>query len=869
MNSGVLGRLRELLGPENLQETVEQRGLYACDSQRVFQCSPDLVLFPSNTRQVAGIVRLAAEEGIPLTARGAGTGLSGGAVPLSGGWLVVMTRMRDILEIDEAALSVWVQPGVVGGELQEKLAHKRLLFAPDPSSQRVSTIGGNVAENAGGPHCLKIGVTTQHLLGLEFVDDKGAIHRLGTDSPGGDPLDAIGLICGSEGTLGIVTAMQLRLMQLPESVVTLLAPFPDLERACAAVGEILSTGLEPAALEILDSEAIRAVEASVFRAGYPADAKAVLLVEIDGLAPLLADERQTLEASLRSAGALSIESAESEAQRKRLWRGRKGAFGALGRLYRDIYVQDICVPISRLPECIRRIGEIARAESLPVANVFHAGDGNLHPNIGFDRGDPDQLERLHRACEAIMTLAVELGGTLSGEHGIGIEKAAYLPLAIPAGDLLPHTRLKRGLDGADLFNPGKIFPEPEGGRKPGRRLRIVSDGNGAGGREAQPAFFRPESESELALLLTERDGRGKLLMPSGARLLDELPHLPGPVDWILSTASLTGILEHSLEDYYVTARAGTPWEELEDELTAAGRRLDWSVSHPRQRSIGGVAACDESWPLRGGLRSPRDRILGLGGVLATGESFVAGGRVVKNVTGYDLCRLLVGSRGAIAIATWLRFRTRPLPEREELIVLAYDERETALAAARRLLRDFDFPAGLLLASPGLRLGELQPAFHVVCALEGNAATVRLQRERGLDRLRSAKLDPKSDLSELGPRGDIRKALRDFPSPNGRSLYLVEQRASCSKLAEQLPYLGQRWILDLCGRRLRSESGSADGPPEARKEGGGLLTRRAAIGGRGAEAPSRFTGVASPALLERIARTLDPDGRLAPGRWLLD
>ena len=872
MNSSVLARLREIVGQANVQSAQSQRELYSCDSQRVFRRAPDLLLFPKSTAEVAAIVRLAAAEGVPLTARGAGTGLSGGAVPLEGGWLIVFTRMREILHIDEGELSAWVQPGLVNGELQERLASRRLYFAPDPSSQRASTLGGNVAENAGGPHCLKIGVTTQHLLGLELVDNRGDVHRVGADSPGGDPLDVTGLLCGSEGTLGLVTAMHLRLSQTPEAVVTLLAPYSELESACAAVGAILATGLAPAALEILDKNAIRAVEASVFRAGYPEAAEAVLLVEIDGPAPLLAGQRTELEACLRAAGALSVSAAEDEEHRKKLWRGRKGAFGALGRLYRDISVQDICVPVSRLPEAIRRVAAIAEAESLPVANVFHAGDGNLHPNIGFDRDDPEELARLHRATELIMRLAVELGGALSGEHGIGIEKAVYLPLALRDADLLPQLRLKRGLDPDALFNPGKIFP-PEvllvgAGR---RSLRVVSERRGAAADDGSPVFFRPAGERELAHLLADRSGRGKLLLPTGARLLEELPELPGHADWVLSTASLRGIREHSSEDYFVTVSAGTPWSELQAELGQAGRALDWSVSHPEQRSVGGVAACDESWPLRGGLRSPRDRILGLGGVLAGGEPFESGGRVLKNVTGYDMNRLFVGSRGAIGVITWLRFRTRPLPESSLLLLLEYADRERALSAARFLLREFGFLAGLLLASPGLAFEGLRPAFRVACALEDSAPAVRLQRERCLGRLGAQGMKPVDCASEAGADGPWRRALRDFPAAPaaGRRSHLVERRADNRRLAELLPFLGRRWVLDLCGRRLRSEAASAEAVDGSPAEGSGIPTRLAAMGSRGAEGPSRFRGIASLPYLERVARSLDPEGRLAPGRWLFD
>ena len=860
--------LRRILAAGDLLESAALRSLYESDSQRLYRRAPDLVLFPRSVEQCAAIVKLAAEEGLPLTARGAGTGLSGGAVPLEGGLLVAFTRMRRLLNWDAAARRAWVEPGLVNRELQEALAPAGLCFAPDPSSQTVSTLGGNVAENAGGPHCFKIGVTTQHVLGLEIVDDRGAQHRLGCGSPGGDPLDAVGLLTGSEGTLALVTAMELALTPLPEAVATLLAPYASLEAACAVVSRILERGLRPAALEILDREAVRAVEGSVFRAGYPAEAEAVLLVELDGLPGQVAAERAELAELLAAEGALWLREATDPTERKLLWRGRKGAFGALGRLYRDIVVQDICVPISRLPEAIRRVGLLAAAEELPVANVFHAGDGNLHPNIGFDREDPAQLRRLHRLNEGLALLAVELGGTLSGEHGIGIEKAAYLPRALSADDREPHLRLKKALDPRGILNPGKIFP-PADLKPGGHPLRVVTTRAGASEGDEALRLFRPEDGDELVRLLEDRTGRGKLLYPTGARLLDELPPLPGPAQWVLSTASLRGVIEHAREDFFVEVAAGTPWIELQTALAEEDRELDWQVSHPEQRSVGGVVACDESWPWRGGQRSPRDRLLGLAGLLSDGSPFAAGGRVMKNVTAYDLCRLLAGSRGALAILTRLRLRTRPRPEARRLLALGYRAPERALAAGRALFRRCDFPAGQLLLGPGLRLEGLDPALHLVLGLEGRAPAIEEQEQRLLAILGEEGLLPLITAREGIERGPWLRAIRDFPCGGSPELrpWLREYRGALDRLIALTPALGPRWALDFPGRRLRSEPSAEFREGQQPQATGSVLLRRAELGGRGVEGQSSFQGLVGPAYLERVARALDPEARLAPGRWL--
>ncbi len=867
MNARVRREIERILPAEDIIEAAALRALYDSDSQRIHRRSPELVLFPRLGDQCAALVKLAAEEGVTLTARGAGTGLSGGAVPLDGGLLLSFTRMRRVLSWDGPGRRAWVQPGLVNRELQELLVPSGLYFAPDPSSQTVSTLGGNVAENAGGPHCFKIGVTTQHILGMEIVDDLGELHRLGSGSPGGDPLDAAGLITGSEGSLALLTALELQLSPLPEAVATLLAPFAELETACEVVGEILARGMRPAALEILDREAIRAVEGSIFRAGYPADADAVLLIELDGLPGAVAAAREELRVLLEQQGALWLKEAEDPEQRRLLWRGRKGAFGALGRLYRDITVQDICVPISRLAEAIRRVGELGVEHDLPVANVFHAGDGNLHPNIGFDRENPAQMRRLEKMAEGLVDLAMDLGGTLSGEHGIGIEKAAYLSRELSPEDMEPLLRIKKSLDSRSVLNPGKILSPVDlsSGITP---LHVVTTPAGRADEDEEPRFFRPESEDELGVILEDRAGRGKLLFPTGARLLDELPELPGPAQWILSLASLRGVEEHRPEDFQITVRAGTPWSEVQAFLAGEDRELDWTVPHPEQRSVGGILATDESWPWRGGQRSPRDRLLGLSGLLSDGSPFTTGGRVVKNVTGYDLCRLLSGSRGALALTTSLRLRTRPRVESHRLLLLGYRDSTRARDAALALFKRCEFPAGLLLLGPGLELPGLQPATHLALGLEGRDQDLGEQEQRTLEILGAEALLPRDTAREEGLQGPWLRALRDYPcrAVPGERFRLRELRADLSRLLDLLPVLGDDWALDLPGRRLRLPE--SRGPAaEALPPGGLVMSRSCWRSCRGVESPGEFEGIAGQAFLERVARAMDPEGRLAAGRWL--
>jgi glycolate oxidase subunit GlcD len=391
-------------------------------------------------------------------ARGAGTGLSGGATAQGGGVVVECSRLNRILAVDPVDRFAVVEPGVVNQELSRAAAPFGLFYAPDPSSQLVCTIGGNVAENSGGPHTLAYGTTTNHVLGLELVLPDGEVVELGSPTGFAPGYDLVGAVVGSEGTLGIVTRATLRLLPIPERVETLLAIFPDVVGACRAVGGIIESGLVPAALEIVDQRTIRAVEASVYAAGLPTDAGAVLLVELDGPASALPARVERVRGLARQAGAQRVEIARDAAERQRFWRARKGAFGAMGRLAPDLYVHDAVVPRARLPEILATVCAIGDRHGLRLSNVFHAGDGNLHPNISFDRRDPGELERVLAAGEEILRACVEAGGVISGEHGIGSEKREFMGLVFSDADLDAMRRLRAAFDPDGVCNPGKIFP---------------------------------------------------------------------------------------------------------------------------------------------------------------------------------------------------------------------------------------------------------------------------------------------------------------------------------------------------------------------------------------------------------------------------
>src|SRR5438105_152219 len=454
-----LSDLERIVGRQHVVHRPHDLKIFERDGS-ITGALPDAVVLPADRDQVVGVVRLAARHGIPVVPRGAGTGLSGGAVTLKGGIALQLSRMRRILEIDQEARTAVVEPGVVNADLQQAVGRQGLFYAPDPSSQKACTIGGNAAENSGGPHCLYYGVTTNHVIGLEVVFADGEVAWLGGDAPDRVGLDLLGVMVGSEGTLGTITKIKVRLLPLPESVVTLMAAFPTVDTAGHAVSSVIGHQIVPAALEMMDQATVGAVEAH-YRAGYPTDAGAVLLVEVDGLKESCRELTEAVRQILEQNEATGLRVAEDAAERELLWAGRKGAIGALGRIRPNYYLHDGVVPRTRLSEVLRRVTEISDHYKLPVANMFHAGDGNLHPCILFDSREPGIIDQVEDAGEEMLYAVVELGGTLSGEHGIGIEKNAFMPWIYGPDDLDAMLRVKQVLDPQGMLNPGKIFPDPQ------------------------------------------------------------------------------------------------------------------------------------------------------------------------------------------------------------------------------------------------------------------------------------------------------------------------------------------------------------------------------------------------------------------------
>lgn len=459
----MLPKQRILTDPGELQ-------LYDADGLSLHRSAPAGVALVTTTQEVQGVVRALREHGVPFVPRGAGTGLSGGAVPQNGAWLVDVNRMRGV-EIHARDRYAIVEPGVINLELDQAAAQHGLRFAPDPSSQKACTVGGNVAENSGGPHCFLHGMTTRHVLGVSVVLPDGELVELGGPPGSAVTDDWRGLFVGSEGTLGIATRAIVSLVPRPAEVRTVLATFASLRDSCETVAAIIQSGVRPAALEILDRLTIRAVEASRYRAGYPQDAAAVLLIEQEGASFEIAEDAPVIDAACRDHGAITVEEATDPKARQRLWQGRKGAFGAMGRINTDLYVLDGVVPRTKLADVIEEVQEIGRRYDLQLSNVFHAGDGNLHPNISFDANDAELTARVEAAGHEILQLCVAAGGTLSGEHGIGLEKKEFMPLVFNDADLATQRAVRQAIDPAGLANPGKIFPTGRGCTEAGHRTQ--------------------------------------------------------------------------------------------------------------------------------------------------------------------------------------------------------------------------------------------------------------------------------------------------------------------------------------------------------------------------------------------------------------
>jgi glycolate oxidase len=471
--SPLVDRLRALLGPGGLITAPSELVVYECDGYTIEKNRPEVVVFPTSAEQVAAVVTLCNELGVPFVPRGAGTSLAGGCLPVGGGVMIALTRMRKVHEVNLRDRYAVVEPGVVNLQLTNLLKPHGLHFAPDPSSQGASTVGGNSSTNAGGPHTLKYGVTVNHVLGLEIVLPDGSIARTGGPAPDNPGYDLTGVIVGAEGTFGVVTKIWVRLTPLPPAVRTMLGVYDSIDDATNTISGIIAAGIIPAALEMIDQTILKAVEAA-FHFGFPLDAEAVLILEVDGLEAGLDREAERVMEIARQNGAREVRRAGSDAERLLLWKCRKQAFGALGRLAPSLCTQDGVVPRTKLPHMLRRTREIGTKYGVEIGNVFHAGDGNIHPVLLFDERDPDQVRRVLEASYEILDECIACGGSVTGEHGIGVEKLDFMPKLFAPADLEQMLRLRGAFNSENRCSPNKIFPTAGGCIERARPARGVA-----------------------------------------------------------------------------------------------------------------------------------------------------------------------------------------------------------------------------------------------------------------------------------------------------------------------------------------------------------------------------------------------------------
>lgn len=642
VNPTLIDELAACVGREHVLTSPGDLHLYSFDSA-LDRSLPAAVVLPATPDQVARAVAILYKYKVPFVARGAATSLCGGPIPLNNGVVIGLARLKRIGKIDLKKNEVLVEPGVVNLKLQQAVTQHKLFYPPDPGSQKACTIGGNVATNAGGPHCLKYGVTSHFVVGLDVVLPDGKQIRFGVEDPG---YDLTGFFVGSEGTLGIVTAVRVKLLPAPAFVRTMLACFTSMEKAIQSVTDIIAAGILPATLEAMDHTTVAAVEAFV-HAGYPLQAEAILLIEVDGDKPGALDgESARIKEMCDKNGCFDFRFAKDEVERAKLWEGRRGSYAAMARLAPNVLVEDGAVPRTKLVEALKRIEAIAQAHKLRVAMLFHAGDGNLHPQIIFDERDAAMTKRVKQAGYEMLKACVDLGGTISGEHGIGVDKREAMRWLFSRETLMLFRRLKNAFDPDNFCNPDKLIP-------------LVGKGGetAASGEPAEQNFelsplggTTPTTEEGLVTMIrtfaAEKRQFGVQGTQSRYKVLENVT---------VSMDQFNKILDFDKGNLTITVQAGALVAEVRKEVEKAGQYL-WVGG---DGSIGGVVATRAS--ARPFLR---DLILGMRVLLPTGDVVQFGAKTMKNVAGYDAAKLLIGSWGTLGIILDVTFRLYPYPPQE-------------------------------------------------------------------------------------------------------------------------------------------------------------------------------------------------------------
>jgi len=849
--------LEEIVGKGSVSVSRANAELYSYDAS-LARGKPGVVVFPADSHEVARVVRAAHRSGIPFVPRGFGTNLSGGTISTVEGLVVCLSRLNRILGMYPESRYAVVQPGVTNLELQESLATIGFFYAPDPASQKVSTIGGNAGENSGGPRCLKYGVTTNHILGLEMILPDGEVVRTGgaaLDPPG---YDLRGVVVGGEGTLGVVTEITVRILPLSESIITMLATYDSIADAAISVSGIISAGILPTTLEMMDAMIIKAVEDS-YACGYPRDAAAVLIIEVEGPTAGLKEQAQRIREICMQTNCRAIQEAKNNDERNRLWQGRRGAFGAVARLAPNYLVNDATVPRTKLPEALAAVAAITKKYDCKHGNVFHAGDGNLHPLLLFDSRDTDQLHRVEKAGWEIMEACVKLGGTISGEHGIGLEKQEAMRMVFSEDDFHAQRALKRAFDSQNILNPGKVIPPPREGAdnaepaKPtlAEQVRSVS-GNGSRASEIMETIKKAVSQK-------------RSVVPVGSGTFSQFGNLPIRETQTVSSLSLADVTEYDPPNQVITVGAGMPLTALQEHLKANNQ---WLPVRPpffnSNSTIGSLVALAACGPERMAYGAPRDLLLGLRYIDSRGRQITAGGRVVKNVAGYDMTRLITGSAGTLGFISEATWRVSTIPQRCAAIT-AIGSIDACASTAIEIVQSKLSPI-YVTCLPDKAGGD----WKLVVGFEGFSETVDYQLEKCVTVLNKAKLQSIENADyqvHTGRFGDVYEEIGQLPFILRADLPL-DRVADVSDALDGRP-VQSGMLLDFgCGRILAGLD--ALGNDEwmrlceliAQFDGHCLLLK----------APDDFRkkndvfGLARKEwkVMHRIKAAMDPDGVFAPG-----
>jgi glycolate oxidase len=702
-----LNALREVFPAGRLLTVPADLTTYGSDGLTAYDVPPSAVVLPEREQEVVEAVRICHRFGVPFVARGSGTGLSGGSVPTTESLVIALNRLNRVLSIDRARRLAVVEPGVWNADVTKAAAVYGLYYAPDPSSQQVCTIGGNIAFNAGGAHCLKYGMTGNHVVGIRAVLPDGEVVELG-----GESLESIGpgllsLFVGSEGLLGIALRVTLRLLPKPERVRTVLAAYDSLGAAGDCVSAVVAEGLLPAAMEIMDRLAIKAAEAAV-HPGYPQGAVALVIVELDGEAEQVDDDWGLLQVILSKSGATSVRVARDDSERAQIWKGRKSAFSAVGRLSPDFLVNDGVVPRTKLTVALDEIEAMSARRGLAVANVFHAGDGNLHPLVLYDGRKEGEVERAKALVGEILDMCIRLGGSITGEHGVGVEKRAYLARLYAETDVAALRRLRLAVDPLELANRGKVLPE-------GPIVNVAARSPAPVPRTMSPTSIE---DVQQAVAGTER------VLPRGGGSKTALSTPTGLEVMSLDLSGVAGIVEYEPSEFVITALAGTPIAQIDRLLAEHGQCLPFDPPLvDAGATLGGTVAAGINGSGRYRHGGVRDFVLGARFVDGEGNLIRGRGRVVKNAAGFDLPRLLTGSRGHLGVIVEVSCKVLPRPETHATVALRCSLDDGLGVIERLSLSPFDIEA--------LDLVWLADAAYVLVRLGGSAVALpgRLERLR--------------------------------------------------------------------------------------------------------------------------------------------